>query len=231
MFRRASLVLLAFATLLGGCVGGEERKPRKQVSSPPTYRSPPSFGGSAFSGIEAPETRQCMATMGAAGFQFTPLPDRSFGGGCLAFGSVQLNNVGVPVTNLGAMRCPLAQTFAAWARHGVLPAARVHLRTEVIRIESFGTYNCRNINGSGSGRLSQHAFANAVDVAAFVLADGRRITVRGGWNGPDETVRRFLRVIHQSGCKRFRTTLGPDYNNAHADHFHFDMGGNGSYCR
>jgi len=230
MFRSASIAIVALSLLLGGCIGGDDRKPAKRIKPARSYHPPARATDLDFPGIEAAVTRQCMANMGAAGFQFTPLPDRRFGGGCLAFGSVQLQNVGVPVTNLGAMRCPLAQTFAAWARHGVLPAARVYLRSEVIRIESFGTYNCRNINGAATGRLSQHAYANAVDVAAFVLADGRRITVLGGWNGPDEDVRRFLRVIHDSGCKRFRTTLGPDYNSVHANHFHFDMG-RGPFCK
>ncbi|MGF7148462.1 hypothetical protein FHS96_002090 [Sphingomonas zeicaulis] len=220
------LAAVVSALLLAGCGGGGGRDRRE----PSRQSAPARAAQSALPGIESSEIRQCMARMSAAGFQFTPLPDRQFGGACEARGSIQLQNVGVPISNLGAMRCPLAETFAAWSRFAVLPAARAYLGTEVVKIESFGTYSCRNVNGASSGRLSQHAYANAVDVSGFVLADGRRITVLEGWNGRDESVRRFLRRIHESGCKRFKTTLGPEYNALHANHFHFDMG-RGPFCK
>jgi hypothetical protein len=102
------------------------------------------------------------------------------------------------------------------------------LGAEIERIETFGTYNCRPI--AGSGKLSEHAHSNAVDVSAFVLSDGRRITIEQGWNG-DRQTRQFLEIVRASACKRFRTVLSPDYNVAHRDHFHFDMGGRGGFCR
>jgi hypothetical protein len=204
----------ALVLLLAGC--GSVPESRNRVSAPP----PPS----------SVEARQCMADLRAASVKFTPLPDRHFGGGCHAINSVKLLDIGTPVTNLGAMTCPLASKFAAWARYGAQPAARLILGSELVRIETFGTYACRNVNGNMSGNRSEHAHSNAVDVAAFVLADGRRISVKDQWHGDDQS-RRFLRVIHESACKRFRTVLSPDYNAAHRDHFHFDMGGKGTYCR
>lgn len=164
-----------------------------------------------------------------AGVRFTPLPDREFGGGCSAIDSVKLLDIGTPVTNLGAMTCPLARNFAAWVEFAVRPAARQYFGTEVVKVETFGTYSCRNVNGGRSGRLSQHALSNAVDVSGFVLADGRRIMLNGGWNG-DESSQEFLRALHKSACRRFGTVLSPDYNAAHYNHFHLDMSGNG-YCR
>ncbi|AMK21076.1 extensin family protein [Sphingobium sp. SJ10-10] len=174
------------------------------------------------------ELRQCMAKLNSQSILFTPLPDQNFGGGCNAMGSVKLIDIGVPATNLGAMTCGLAANFAAWARFGVQPAARLILGAEVERIETFGTYNCRPI--AGSGKLSEHAHSNAVDVSGFLLSDGRHITIQNDWNG-DKRVRQFLEIIHASACKRFRTVLSPDYNAAHHDHFHFDMGGRGGFCR
>jgi hypothetical protein len=210
---------MAGAITLAGCAS-HDLVPRSHVKAPP--RAP------ARTAQPSPDLGQCHATLMRQAVQFSPLPDRSFGGGCNALGSVKLLDFGVPATNLGAMTCPLAAGFAAWARYGVQPAARLLLGGEIARIETFGTYNCRPI--AGSGKLSEHAHSNAVDVSAFVLEDGRRISVKEGWEG-DKRTRQFLAVVHASACKRFRTVLGPDYNAAHKDHLHFDMGGRGGFCR
>jgi hypothetical protein len=167
--------------------------------------------------------RQCLSTLKANDVRFTPLPNQSFGGGCQTIDTVKLMSFATEASNLGAMTCPLAANFTAWAKFAVRPAAKKYLGSDVVRIETMGTYNCRNVNGARSGKLSEHAFGNAVDVSAFILKDGRRISVLNGWNGkPDE--RAFLRRLHESACKRFGTVLGPNYNAAHANHFHFDMG-------
>lgn len=179
-----------------------------------------------------PEARQCHVELGRTGSRFAPLPDHFYGAGCSTTNSVKLDGVGgdrsqFTVTNVNAVACPLANSFAGWARFGVDRAARQILGSPLERIETMGSYSCRNV--AGSGRRSAHARAEAIDVGAFVLADGRRISVKEGWNaGRDE--REFLRVIHSSACKRFGTVLGPDYNQAHQDHFHLEFG-KGSYCR
>ncbi len=217
----AFAVLLASAMSLGACSG--DLVPRGRVaapsSRPPVARAPSQ---------PAMETRQCFARLQSQAVSFTPLPDRRFDGGCSAVGSVKLIDIGVPATNLGAMTCGLAANFAAWARYGVQPAARLILGAEIERIETFGTYNCRPI--AGSGKLSEHAHSNAIDVSAFVLSDGRRITIQNDWNSGGRT-RQFLEAVRASACKRFSTVLSPDYNAAHHDHFHFDMGGRGGFCR
>lgn len=213
--------VLLIALLASACSGGGDRD-RRPARAAPAKAKPPTPRA------ESAAIRQCKSAMLARGFRFSPLPDRDFGGGCSAFGSIKLLDVGVPITNLGAMTCPLAANFAAWARHAAMPAARVYFQTELVKVETMGTYSCRPI--AGSGRLSEHARSNAVDVSAFVLADGRRITVKDGWNGDDEQARDFLHRIRESACKRFPTVLSPDYNAAHHDHFHLDMGGK-AFCR
>jgi len=45
--------------------------------------------------------------------------------------------------------------------------------------------------------------------------------------GPLQT---FLRAARDDACKIFRVVLGPDYNKAHEDHLHVDMGG-GLRCK
>ena len=182
---------------------------------------------------DSEEFRRCAARLDEAQVRFTALPNEQRGGGCAIIDAVKLLDIGTPTANLGAMTCELAANFAAWARYAVRPAARLYLGSEVVRIDTFGTYACRDVRGTGgtiAGRLSEHAHANAVDVAAFMLADGRRITVADNWHDDGPTAQ-FLHVIHDSACKRFRTVLSPDYNAAHRDHLHFDMGGKGTYCR
>ncbi|MGE4322408.1 MAG: extensin family protein [Sphingobium sp.] len=218
--RAGRIVLLAMLLPLAACSG--DLVPRgRTVSAPP----PPKATRAP---VQSTDLRQCHARLTAQAVRFNPLPDQRFGGGCSALGSVKLLDIGVPATNLGAMKCDLAASFAAWTRYGVQPAARLILGAEVVRVETFGTYNCRPI--AGSAKLSEHAHSNAVDVSAFVLDDGRRITIEQGWNS-DTRTRRFLLAVHASACKRFRTVLGPDYNAAHRDHLHFDNGGRGGFCR
>ncbi|MFC4291548.1 extensin family protein [Sphingorhabdus arenilitoris] len=188
-----------------------------------------SRSNSAFS---SPDARLCLSNLERAKISFAALPDTQYGGGCQAVNSVRLIDFGTPTSNLGPMTCNLASGFTGWARDVVRPAARKYLGSDLARIETSGTYSCRRV--SGSGNLSQHASANAVDVFAFVTKDGRRVTVLNGWNG-DSRESKFLRQIHADACGRFGTVLGPQYNQQHRNHFHLDMSpsrlnGN-SYCR
>ena len=205
--------IVALSLLLVACGGGRDERP----TGPP----PPSTH--AF--------QQCASDLLRAGVRFRALPDQRFGGGCSALGAVQLLDIGVPVTNLGAMQCGLAEKFAAWVRYAAQPAARQILGSELVRVESMGSYACRNVVGTGGpARLSGHAIANAADVGGFVLADGRRITVLGGWRSADPAVQEFLQVVRRSACRRFGTVLSPDYNAAHANHLHLEDDG-ASFCR
>ena len=102
------------------------------------------------------------------------------------------------------------------------------LGSELARIETLGSYNCRNV--AATDRLSAHGTAGAIDVSAFVLADGRRISVQQDWSQGTSAEQQFLRTIHASACRRFGTVLGPAYNADHADHFHVELSGGGT-CR
>ena len=180
-----------------------------------------------------PESRACLANLGRTNASFTPRPDQYFGAGCSTLNTVRLvslrsDSANLGVANLGPVTCPLAQTFAAWARFGVDRAAQQILGSPLARIETMGSYNCRTV--AGSDRLSAHATANAIDVAGFVLADGRRISVKQDWSTGSNQIRAFLDTVHASACKRFGTTLGPAYNAAHRDHLHLEISGK-SFCR
>lgn len=182
---------------------------------------------------ERPENRACLSNLGASRASFTPLPDQYYGAGCSAVNAVRLaalhsDNAALALTNLGPITCPLAETFAGWARFGVDRAAQQILGSALVRIETMGSYNCRNV--AGTERRSAHATANAIDVSGFVLADGRRITVSGDWHSDSPRVRQFLTTIEGSACKRFGTVLGPAYNVAHRDHLHLELSGK-AFCR
>lgn len=130
--------------------------------------------------------------------------------------------------------CAIDAGLARWLMHGVQPAAMAILKSRVVAVEHFGTNNCRRIGGGDRGAWSEHAIGNAIDIAAFKLADGRRIVVRSNWNAPSRPAA-FLHAIRNAACAEFATVLSPDYNAAHADHLHLDQASRGgvgwSACR
>lgn len=216
--------LLGF--VLSGCLfggGGNDRlppPPRRPAGAPPITLNLPT----------SRETQQCYADLSREEVRYSPLPDRDYGGGCTVIGAVQLIDIGVPVTGLKAMRCGLAEEFIGWTRNAVAPAAFQILGSRLVKIETFGTYACRNTIGTATERLSGHALANAVDVSAFILEDGRRVSIENDWRSDDADIRRFFEAIHTSACKRFGTVLSPDYNWAHHNHLHLEDD-HKSFCR
>ena len=221
MFR--SLTAMAALFALGAC---SLLPDGKQGSSTSARTNPKPVAVSA-------SGRQCLSELGSAGAQFSALPDQYYGAGCSTLNSVQLARLTgdrgeFELANLGPVACPVANAFSGWARFGVDRAARQILGSRLARIETFGSYSCRNV--AGTNRRSAHATAEAIDVSAFVLDDGRRISVLDDWSNGSASEREFLRVVHDSACKRFGTVLGPNYNAAHRDHFHVEPGG-GGYCR
>lgn len=121
------------------------------------------------------------------------------------------------------MQCPLSVATYLWLRE-VDALAQKRFDQPLAKIHHMGSYSCRRQRGNGSGRWSEHAFANAWDISGFELADGTLITVLSGWNSDNKNHRKFLRETRQQACRVFNTTLSPDYNAAHRDHFHVDMG-------
>lgn len=180
-----------------------------------------------------PVVRACLADLGTKSAAFTSLPDQYYGAGCSTAGTVRLaalksDRADLALAGLGPVTCPLADSLAGWARYGVDRAAQQILGSPLARIETMGSYSCRNI--AGSPRRSAHATGNAIDVSGFVLADGRHITIAGNWADKSPAVQRFFLAIRQSACKRFGTVLTPAYNAAHHDHLHLEMSGR-AYCR
>jgi hypothetical protein len=145
--------------------------------------------------------------------------------GCGWVNSVRLAAVGGARISVDKLTCETSAAFALWMAHDVQPLARSLLGQRVASIRHLGTYACRNIAGSPFWRhlRSEHATANAVDIAGFTLADGRQISVHKHWSGAAE-VSAFLRAVHKRACRYFRAALGPEFNAAHRNHFHLDRG-------
>lgn len=169
----------------------------------------------------------CFTALDQAGVGYTPLEDTPRGEDCGLFDALTLDRTLTPYSASLQMTCAETAAVYMWERHVVRPAAVEIFDSPVARIETYGSFSCRNI--AGSQRLSQHAFGNAIDVSGFRLEDGQVIDVKAHWDagGKEE---KFLRRVHKGACDLFSVTLGPEYNAAHADHFHMDMGP-GGVCR
>jgi hypothetical protein len=167
----------------------------------------------------------CRAALAGAGFTTEPVADVSGPQGCGYDDAVELTQSTHPYSQTVATSCAVAAALALWERDVVAPAARRHLGQNVSRIELAGpSYQCRRIAGRADRRLSEHASANAVDIGGFTLTDGRVLTVEQGWTRGSAREKAFLREVRDGACIHFETVLSPDYNRAHRDHFHFDLG-------
>lgn len=176
---------------------------------------------------------QCRALLDRAGIDYQALPARTDGPNCGYDDGVRTSPRGPLAIRyappVGAT-CAVAAALAVWEWRVVQPAAERRFGARVAAIDNYGTYSCRRIGGGrgaeAGGNWSEHAGANAVDVAGFRLADGRRVTVARDWNGSaDEAA--FLRDVRDGACDLFATVLSPDYNAAHRDHLHLDQADRG----
>jgi len=190
------------------------------------------FTGSKLAALDD-DYPQCRALLERAGVHFAELEPIEKGQ-CGYADAVRLDPGGARAIGFDpakpGMACSVAAALSMWEWNVVQPAALRHFGSRVARFEHFGTYNCRPI--AGSTHLSQHSYARAIDIAGFVLADGRRITVARDWRGDGEKAA-FLREVHDGACGLFSTTLSPDYNAAHHDHLHLDEQPRGGWraCR
>ncbi len=119
--------------------------------------------------------------------------------------------------------CPLALSSALYLQQQAKPLTRRMLGQELLQVDHFGSFACRNIYHRQNARRSEHATAEALDISGFRLSDGRRISVLKGW--PDPQYHSWLQGLLASSCSYYGSALGPDYNAAHANHFHLGMRG------
>ena len=124
--------------------------------------------------------------------------------------------------------CPLALRSALYVGQQAAPLTERLMMSQLTRIEHLGSYACRNIYHRPDARRSEHASAQALDISGFILADGRHVTVLRGWKQEESAT--WLQALLSTSCQYYGNGLGPDYNAAHANHFHLGIRGFG-LCR
>ena len=138
----------------------------------------------------------------------------------------------VDLSSSPQLNCRTASAIAEWVLQ-LNAAAKATLGSTVTKIISGNGYQCRRRNNRADGKISEHGFANAIDITGFWLADGKDVIIERDWpmdEGQPTNNGMFLRQVHQSACKIFTTVLGPQANQLHHDHFHFDLGCHGKRC-
>ncbi|MEG1211973.1 MAG: extensin family protein [Leclercia sp.] len=150
------------------------------------------------------------------------------GGECPLTNVVRVRDFGrVSLSSSFLASCPLALSSALFVSQQARPLTRTLMGSSLTRIEHLGSFACRNIYHRADARRSEHASAQALDISGFALENGQRISVLRGWqNGKTAP---WLRALLGASCGYFGNALGPDYNAAHANHFHLGMRGFG-YC-
>lgn len=222
--RWAITALLALALYVGGA-GWLAEHPEHNPWAPLAIDDPPGWATARKLANLRKNPGECRAFLRRSGIAFTALPPAGQGA-CLRADRTALARHperGLELRPGGATAtCAVNAGLALWLQHGVQPAAEAHLKTKVVALEHYGTSNCRRVRPDERARWSEHATGNAIDIAAFVLADGRRIRVRNDWQGGGAPSN-FLKAARDAGCGVFGTILSPDYNAAHSDHFHIDQ--------
>ena len=174
-------------------------------------------------------TDACIQTLRDAGVEVRRAEDKDDGGFCQVRGAVTITGGAVTPLRPGGltMQCPLAVRYVIWDRQVLQPAAEAIYGSRPVAVNNFGSYSCRRIYGSTevSDRPSEHARANALDVASVTLANGRTVSLVADWDGQGPNGvegSRLLKRLREGACRVFSTVLSPDYNDAHKDHLHLD---------
>ncbi len=243
------MLIAGLAPAAGQDIPVPDRRPSMQApagATPNTDASPNTAAGQAVVEVARPDRREHCAALRlglVTGKQLQSIAE----GDCGAASPVMITAVGsVALSGEVVLTCGMATTLAQFLPEAQ-KLARDVLGSDLAKIEGGNGYECRNRNRASSGKLSEHAFANAYDISAFWLADGRRISVAEGWphlqslppagEKPAAPQTRattpqahYLTGVHAASCALFSTVLGPDENAEHREHFHLDLGCHGKDC-
>jgi hypothetical protein len=172
----------------------------------------------------------CAGELARLGVDFATPKDIEINHECRIATVVQLRSVRtstgvVQLPGLPVLDCAFARQFVIWVADVAAPLFAGQMAANLSSVLTGTSYQCRRRNGDNSGRMSEHAFGNAVDIASFTMGNSRKIDVAAV--DPHDTDQRLLMALRKSACGYFTTVLGPGSNAAHDSHFHFDLGKHG----
>lgn len=197
-------------------------KPEIPVPPPTPPGRPPELSGDAALKLKVapPDDTACRTRLKRLGADFEPLSPIAEGQ-CTAPLPLKVARLadGIALPQGATLTCRTAEALARWVTEVQVEADKT-LKHGLTGLELGGTYVCRGQNHDVDAKLSEHAFANAVDVMAFTFAGRASIPVKAMPDGSDEA--QFLDAVRAKACGFFRTVLGPGTNAAHANHFHLD---------
>ncbi len=155
------------------------------------------------------------------------LPPLAAPGACGITSPIRLSaiNVGdekVAISPPVVMRASLADVVADWVRDDLAPAFAIR-GDRLVKIDSPGAYQCRNRDHLADAKISEHARGNAIDIAAFVTARGKRLELASITGGDVADMPSLPTLMKTTACRRFMTVLGPGADAFHAEHLHVDL--------
>ena len=179
--------------------------------------------------------RNCRIVLATLNVDASPISPIGGPQGCGIAAPVLVRTLGIADLKPDArLNCRFTAALYEWVRNVVQPAARKKFGQPVVAIRQLSHYACRRRGGISRGpvRISEHSFGNAIDIGGFVLANGKTVSVLKDWGSLSALFNRkaaFLKEVRDGACRHFSTVLSPDYNKAHRNHFHFDLGRGGRY--
>jgi len=169
----------------------------------------------------------CLATLGAEGAAFSPVPQPSAVVGCAILNPVRLFGVKTPdgevkLPDQPVLNCAFALKFSRWIATRIEPLAQADASVALTALGTGPGFDCRGRNGDTAAKMSEHATGNAVDIVYLTFSDKKRVLVK---DALDDKASGFamLRDVRASACLDFTTVLGPGANEAHREHFHIDL--------
>jgi hypothetical protein len=196
--------------------------------------SPPAAApGGAAVGSSAPAdpAHECLADLKAANVEFRALGAVTKDG-CTIEGAVELDAVPSPFGKVSlpgkpTLVCAFARQFATWVRDVAAPLTLAYMGSRLAAIDTGTSFACRNRYNKPGEKISEHARGDAIDVMAFALENGERLTVKNS-SASARIDGVLMKTFRATGCGYFTTILGPGSNDAHKEHFHFDTGLHGA---
>lgn len=164
----------------------------------------------------------CRAVLAKNKLVAEPAQAALWSNGCGAVGQLSISAIQladgkrIPLRPAALIRCEIAEAIADWVREDLVPFTEAY--GGLARIDVAASYHCRPRNNIRGALLSEHGRANAIDIRAIIMANGRRFAV-----DIPETPIQLLNDLRRSSCARFTTVLGPGSDGYHEDHIHLDL--------